>query len=57
MFSFFKKDPLAKLNKQYSALLERALVAQRSGDIRLYSQLTSEAEELAAKIDALKASA
>ena len=54
MFSFFKKDPLPKLNKEYSALLEQALEAQRRGDIKSYSKLTSEAEELASKIDDLK---
>jgi len=55
MFSFLKKDPTAKLNKQYTSLLEQALEAQRRGDIRSYSQLTSEAEKLASKIDELKA--
>lgn len=54
MFSFLKKDPLLKLNKQYTVLLEQALEAQRRGDIRSYSQLTSDAEKLATKIDALK---
>ena len=54
MFSFLKKDPLPKLNKKYTALLEQALEAQRRGDIRSYSKLTSEAEEIAAKIDFLK---
>lgn len=56
MFSFLKKDPLAKLNKQYSSLLEQALAAQRRGDIRTYSQLTSEAEALAVEIDDLSES-
>ena len=54
VFSFLKKDPLHKLNKQYSELLEQALAAQRRGDIRSYSQLTSDAEALGATIDALK---
>jgi hypothetical protein len=54
MFSFLKKDPLSKLNKQYSSLLEQALVAQRKGDIRTYSDLSSKAEAVADKIDALK---
>lgn len=55
MFSFLKKDPISKLNKQYTALLEQALEAQRRGDIRSYSELTSEAEKIADKIDVLKA--
>lgn len=53
MFEFFKKDPRSKLKKQYQALLKQALEAQRRGDIRLYSQLTAEAEQLAKKIDEL----
>ena len=53
MFSFFKKDPSAKLNKQYKALLQQALDAQRKGDIRLYSELTAQAEKIADKIDQL----
>ncbi|MFT5572790.1 MAG: hypothetical protein ACI9FR_001714 [Cryomorphaceae bacterium] len=56
MFSFFNKSPLPKLEKQYTVLLEQALVAQRKGDIRTYSALTSEAEALGKQIDALKAS-
>ena len=42
MFSFFKKDPLAKLNKQYYQKLESAMLAQRAGDIKSYSSLTAE---------------
>lgn len=56
MFAFLKKDPLPKLNKQYVNLLEQARAAQRRGDIRNYAQLTSDAEEVAEQIDALKAS-
>lgn len=54
MFSFLKKDPLSKLNKQYAVLLKQALEAQRRGDIRSYSHLTSEAEKLGTEIDDLK---
>ena len=54
MFSFLKKDPLAKLNKQYSTLLEQALAAQRKGDIRTYSDLSAQAEIVAKEIDSLK---
>lgn len=46
VFSFFKSDPLKKLNKEYDALLEKAMQAQRSGDILLYSQLTEQAEKI-----------
>ena len=55
MFSFLKKDPLAKLNKQYSTLLEQALAAQRKGDIRTYSDLSAQAEKIQKEIDSLKA--
>lgn len=54
MFSFFKSDPLKKLNAQYNDLLKKALDAQRRGDIKSYSALTSEAEDIASKIDELK---
>ena len=55
MFSFLKSDPIKKLDKEYGELLEKAMQAQRSGDIRLYSELTEKAESLKAKIDELKA--
>lgn len=54
MFSLFKKDPLKKLNQEYTQLLEQALAAQRKGDIRTYSDLTSKAELVADQIDRLK---
>ena len=55
MFSIFKKDPLKKLNKKYEAKLEQAMHAQRYGDIKGYSMITVEAEEIANEIQALKA--
>jgi len=57
MFSFFKSDPVKKLEKQHSALLEKAMHAQRNGDIRSYSMITQEADDLSKKIEALKAEA
>jgi hypothetical protein len=53
MFSFSKKDPRKTLNKQYLQKLEEAMHAQRNGDIRSYSMLTSEAEDILKKIEAL----
>ena len=53
MFSFFKRNPVIKLIKRHSMLLEQAMHAQRRGDIRTYSQLTAEAEELYIKIQSL----
>ncbi len=46
MFSFFKSNPAKKLKKRHSMLLEQAMHAQRRGDIRTYSQLTAEAEDI-----------
>jgi len=53
MFSFFKKEPLKALNEQYLQKLEEAMRAQRNGDIRSYSMLTSEAEDILKKIEGL----
>lgn len=54
MFSIFKTDPLKKLNQQYSAKLEQAMLAQRNGDIKSYSALTYEAEKILDKIKVLE---
>jgi len=54
MFSIFKKDPVAKLQNNYQAVLEQAMQAQRKGDIRLYSELSGKAEGLAKQIDEFK---
>jgi hypothetical protein len=56
MFSFLKKDPVKKLNKLYLQKLEEAMYAQRNGDIRSYSTITSEAEDIRIKMDALSES-
>jgi hypothetical protein len=55
MFSFFKKDPIKNLNKLYFQKLEKAMLAQRNGDIKSYATITSEAEDIKVKIDTLKA--
>lgn len=54
MFGFFKSNPQDKLQKQYEALLEKAMQLQRNGDIKNYSKVTAEAEKLREKIDELK---
>lgn len=46
MFSFLKRNPLKKLEKQHTALLEQAMLAQRNGDIRTYSKLSTEADAI-----------
>ncbi|MDM7862204.1 DUF6435 family protein [Alteromonas sp. ASW11-36] len=52
MFGLFKSDPTKKLRKQYDVKLEQAMLAQRKGDIKTYSMLTAEAEELWKSIEA-----
>jgi hypothetical protein len=56
MFSFLKSDPTKKLRKQHATLLEKAMHAQRSGDIRTYSKLSTEAEEVYKKIQEMEES-
>lgn len=56
MFGLFKSDPTKKLRKQYDAKLEKAMLAQRKGDIKTYSMLTAEAEGIWAEIEKLKSS-
>jgi len=55
MFSIFKPDPIKKLNKLLSIKLEQAMLAQRKGDIRTYSQLSSEAEQIDIQISEIEA--
>ena len=54
MFNLFQSDPAKKLEKQYARKLEAARDAQRAGKIPLYATLTAEAEEIVARLDALK---
>ena len=56
MFSFLKSDPTKNLKKQYYATLEKAMHAQRKGDIKSYSMITAEAEQIREKIEALETS-
>ena len=53
MFGFFKRDPVKKLREQYDAKAEQAMLAQRKGDMRLFADLTAEAEELWAQYQQL----
>lgn len=54
MFGIFKTNPVKNLKKQHALKLEQAMLAQRNGDIRLYSQLTAEAEDIFKKIKTLE---
>ena len=46
----FKTNPIKKLKKTYMKKLEEAMQAQRNGDIRAYSLITSEADLIHKKI-------
>jgi|TARA_B100001059_G_C17789343_1_gene559140 hypothetical protein len=54
VFSLFKSNPTKKLRRQYDKLLERAMHAQRNGDIKTYSMLTAESETLYKQIEAIE---
>ena len=54
MFGLFKKDPVKRLEKEYSQLMEKAMAVQRSGDLKHYARLIEEAEAIQEKITALK---
>jgi hypothetical protein len=53
MFSIFKRDPTKKLKKMHSIKQEQAMLAQRKGDIKAYSQLTADAEEIYKQIETI----
>jgi hypothetical protein len=46
MFSIFKPNPTKKLNKLLSIKLVQAMQAQKNGDIKTYSELSAEAEQI-----------
>jgi len=54
MFGLFKKDPIKKLEKEYSQLMEKAMAIQRSGDLKHYAKLIEEGEAIQSKIQELK---
>lgn len=54
MFGLFKKDPTVQLQKDYEKKLTAAQQAQRSGDIKTFSELSAEADAIYQKIQSLK---
>ncbi len=54
MFSLFKSDPLKKLKKKKSQMLEEAMQVQRSGDLKLYAKKMEAIEELELEIKKLQ---
>lgn len=55
MFGLFKKDEAAKLQKEYERISEKAMHAQRNGNIELYAELSQKAEDIGKQIDEIKA--
>ncbi|KZY38717.1 MULTISPECIES: DUF6435 family protein [unclassified Oleiphilus] len=55
MFKWFSKNPSKKLVKAYEAKLTEAMHAQRNGDIRAYSMLSKEADDIYQKIQSVMA--
>ncbi len=54
MFGLFGTSTTQKLNKRYNALLQKAMAAQRLGDIRLYSELSEKADLILKEIERLE---
>lgn len=57
MLKWFKKDPVAQLQKQYEKLLVEARDLQRNGDIIGFADKTAESEEILRQIDELQEAA
>ena len=56
MFSLFKSDPVKKLKKKKSKLLEESMQIQRSGDLKLYASKMEVIEALEKEIQTLQSS-
>jgi hypothetical protein len=54
VFGLFSRSPVKQWEKERNILVTKAFQAQRNGDIRLYSSLTSDAETLREKIEKQK---
>ncbi len=55
MFSFFKKDPAAKLEKEIMRKMSISVEFQRNGKIKEYAEAEKEISDLQDKLDALRA--
>lgn len=51
--NLFNKNPEKKLKKEYESLMQRAMEAQRGGDIVGSSELHAKAEEVLKKMESL----
>jgi hypothetical protein len=54
MFSFFKSDPIKKLEAKRAKLLEEAMHIQRSGDLKLYAVKMATIDNLEKEIEQLR---
>jgi len=54
MFKLFA-NPAKKLRKRYEAKLSEAMQAQRNGDMRLFAELSQQAETLLQELNQLEA--
>ena len=54
MFGFKKRDPAARLRRDYEALMAEAVDLQRRGDIKGFAEKTREAAELEDRLAALE---
>ncbi len=56
VLNIFRSNPLKMLEQQHARLSQKAFEAQRNGNIRLYSELTAEADAVMKEITLLKKS-
>lgn len=56
MFGWFKKDPLAKLQKEIAKKYEQSVQLQRNGDLEGYGRIMKEIEGLEKELQALSES-
>ena len=54
MLKWLTPDPIKKMNKEYARLTEKAMLAQRNGDIKSFARLSTEADKLLKEIENLK---
>ena len=55
MFSLFKKDPAAKLEKKINRKMAASIEFQRNGKMKEFAEATEEVERLRDQLDALRA--
>lgn len=54
MFGWLRRDPVKKMRQAYDQKLEEAMLAQRSGNLRLFADLTAESELIWAQLQQLE---